>query len=165
MIIVDDCSQDNTTEIIEQFQKEDERIIYLKHYTNEGPIKTRTDGVKSAKGKYITIIDGDDALIHKDILYNSLQILKIGKLDVVEFKVYYCKGGIFKGVINSYKILNLTGVIYQPELRTKFFVTKGPYSIRAVQNRNICGKIIKNEIFQKAINNIGEKYTNDYILL
>jgi teichuronic acid biosynthesis glycosyltransferase TuaG len=164
MIIVDDCSQDNTTELIEQFQKEDERIIYLKHDTNEGKIKSRTDGVKIAKGKYITIIDGDDAFIHKDILYDSLQILKIGNLDVVEFKLSYYRGGKFRTVVNTYDILNISGIIYQPELRTKFFITKGPYSLRGIQNRNVCSKIIKNEIFQQAIKNIGEKYTNEYML-
>ena len=162
MIIVDDCSQDNTTELIEQFQKEDGRIIYLKQDTNEGKIKSRTNGVKMARGKYITIIDGDDALIHKDILFDSLQILKMGDLDLVEFKLSYYRSGKFRTVVNTYHILNITGIIYQPYLRTKFFITKRPYSLRGIQNRNVCSKIIKNEIFQQAIKNIGEKYTIKY---
>ena len=57
-------------EIIKKFQKEDERIILITHDANEGTIKSRNDGIRKAKGKYITIIDGDDALIHKDILKN-----------------------------------------------------------------------------------------------
>ena len=67
IIIVDDCSRDNTTETINEYQKEDPRIVLLTHDMNEGSIKSRTDGVRLAKGKYITIIDGDDALAHKDI--------------------------------------------------------------------------------------------------
>ena len=40
MIIVDDCSLDNSTETVEQFMKEDERIILLKHEdNNEGVMK------------------------------------------------------------------------------------------------------------------------------
>ena len=70
IIIIDDCSLDNTTEIITQYMKEDERIIYLKHESNDGKIKSRSDGVRIAKGKYITIIDGDDSLSNKNILYN-----------------------------------------------------------------------------------------------
>ena len=69
IIIVDDCSLDNSTEIIEKFMQEDNRIIYLKHESNDGKIKSRTDGVKIAKGKYITIIDGDDSLSNEFILY------------------------------------------------------------------------------------------------
>ena len=66
IIIIDDCSLDNTTEIIKQYMKEDERIIYLKHESNDGKIKSRSDGVRIAKGKYITIIDGDDSLSNKN---------------------------------------------------------------------------------------------------
>ena len=164
IILVDDCSTDNSTEIIEEYQKYDERIIYIKHDSNEGSIKTRTDGVKIAKGKFITIVDGDDAFIHREVLYNSLSIAKLGNLDVVEFKFSYYRKGEFKTIVNSYDIINITEVIYQPELRTKFFVISDNDSIRAVQNRNIHSKLIRNEIFQKAIINIGPKYTDDYII-
>ena len=81
IIIIDDCSEDNSTEVIKEYQKEDPRIILILHDTNEGEIKSRTDGIRKAKGKYITIIDGDDALIHKDILKDSFFIAKKGKLD------------------------------------------------------------------------------------
>ena len=43
---------------------------------NEGKMKSRTDGIRKAKGKYITIIDCDDALIHKNILKNFYLLLK-----------------------------------------------------------------------------------------
>ena len=72
IIIVDDCSQDNGTDVIKEFQKEDPRIILISHDMNEGEMKSRTDGIRKAEGKYITIIDGDDALIHKNILKNFL---------------------------------------------------------------------------------------------
>ena len=32
-----------------------------------------------------------------------------------------------------------------------------------LRNRQICGKFIKNELFQKALNYIGKDYTEDYI--
>ena len=68
IIIVDDCSQDNGTDIIKEFQKKDKRIILKFYDMNEGEIKSRADGIRKAKGEYITIIDGEDALIHKNIL-------------------------------------------------------------------------------------------------
>ena len=82
IIIIDDCSLDNTTEVIKQYMKEDGRIIYLKHQSNDGKIKSRSDGIRIAKGKYITIIDGDDALSNENILYNSFRIAKLADLDV-----------------------------------------------------------------------------------
>ena len=164
IILVDDCSTDNSTEIISEFQKYDERIILIKHDKSGGPLKSRCDGIRSAQGTFITIIDGDDALIHKDVLNNSLSIAKLGNLDVVEFKASYYKNGEFKTVVNNYDIINITGIVYQPELRTKFFVINDNDSIRAIQNRNIWAKLIRNEIFQKAIINIGPKYTEHFVM-
>ena len=164
IIIIDDCSLDNSTEIIEEYQKEDERIILLKHESNEGKIKTRTDGIKIAKGKYITIIDGDDALIHKNILFNSLYISNLADLDIIEFKIAYYYKGILREILNNYYEINITNIVYQPELRTKFFYLKENDSIRGILSRSICFKLIKNKIFQQAIINIGKKYTEDYLL-
>jgi len=160
IIIIDDCSSDNSTEIIKNYQKEDNRIIIIEHKTNKGKIKSRSDGIKIAKGKYITILDGDDALIHKDILKNSLYIASLGNLDVVEFKMMTFINGKPINWENHYNMTTYN-IIYQPELRTKFF-TLTPYII--LENRSICSKIIKNKILKKVLNRIGPKYTEDYII-
>ena len=112
IIIVDDCSQDNGTDIIKEFQKKDERIILISHDMNEGEIKSRTDGIRKAKGKYITIIDGDDALIHKNILKNCLFIAQKGNLDVVEFNDIDYDKGKFGNKFNNYNEKNLTEAIF-----------------------------------------------------
>ena len=166
IIIIDDCSLDNSTEIIESYQKEDNRIILVKHELNEGKIKTRTNGIKMAKGKYILLIDGDDALIHKNILTNCFYISNLANLDVVEFKASLYKNGKFRGNVNNYKYIknNITNrIVYQPNLRTQFFYIKERDKIRGILNRSIWGKLIKNKIFQETIINIGTKYTDDYI--
>ena len=49
IIIIDDCSSDNSTEIIRNYQKEDNRIIIIEHKTNKGKIKSRSDGIKILK--------------------------------------------------------------------------------------------------------------------
>ena len=157
-----DCSNDNSTETIQKYMKEDERIVMVNHDTIEGIMKIRSEGIKLAKGKYITALDGDDAFIHKDILYNSLQVANIGNLDMVEFYTSMYKNGKFCGHIHAHK--DTEGIIYQPELRTKFFrINEEHDSYRPITCRTIWGKIVKNEIFKKAIDNIGTKYTDDYI--
>ena len=163
IIIIDDCSTDNSIELINNYQKEDNRIILIKHEKNLGKIKSRTDGIRIANGKYITVLDGDDALIHKDILLHSIYIANLGDLDVVEFKIITYKNGKFLNWLNIYPI-ETNDIIYQPKLRTFFFLFKDNCTYRGIHNRNICGKIIKNKIFQKTLDNIGTKYTDDFIL-
>ena len=161
IIFIDDCSLDNSLEIIKEYQKEDERIILISHDTNEGEIKSRTDGIRKAKGKYITIIDGDDALTHKDILKNSLYIAQKANLDVVEFisRIYFRK---HKPKNYDYASLNVTHILYQPELKEKFFqkIDKNRYYL---MNRVIWAKLIKRKVFKQLLDYIGSEYVDDYI--
>ena len=116
--------------------------------------------MRKARGKYITIIDGDDAFIHKDILKNSLYIAQKANLDVVEFRLGKYMKGIYKGMVYDYNPLNVTHILYQPELRTKFFAKKRG---KIIINRIICGKFIKRKVFKDLLNYIGSEFTDEYI--
>jgi teichuronic acid biosynthesis glycosyltransferase TuaG len=59
-IIIDDCSRDNTYNIIKEFAKADERIKVLKNKNNSGVAHTRNVGVAHARGSLIAFIDSDD---------------------------------------------------------------------------------------------------------
>ena len=162
IIIIDDCSTDNSVEKIKEYQKEDPRIILISHDSNEGKIKSRSDGIRKAKGKYITVVDGDDAFIHKDVLKNSLFIAQKANLDAVQFLMAFFKGGRLRKITGTYSFTNITNIIYQPELTIKFYPPKknGLYYLK---NRSIWGKLIKNELFQRILEYIGPEYTEDYI--
>lgn len=58
VIVVDDCSSDNTEEVVKGLN--DKRIIYLRHDINKGGAAARNTGIKAAKGKYIAFQDDDD---------------------------------------------------------------------------------------------------------
>lgn len=60
LIIVDDCSTDNTKNVIEQYAASDDRIKVFSTPSNSGPYVARNIGLKAAKGKYVTINDADD---------------------------------------------------------------------------------------------------------
>lgn len=60
MLIVDDCSTDNTIQVVENFCREDERIRLIKHEKNQGASKTRNTALANATGEYIAFLDGDD---------------------------------------------------------------------------------------------------------
>ncbi|WP_418223271.1 glycosyltransferase family 2 protein [Clostridium isatidis] len=60
MIIVDDCSTDNTKEVVEEYVKKDSRIKYYILEQNSGAAVSRTRAMELAKGKYIAFLDSDD---------------------------------------------------------------------------------------------------------
>ena len=70
LIIVDDCSSDNTDEIVSPFLS-DKRIKYLKNEKNSGAAVSRNYALREAKGKWIAFLDSDD-LWEKDKLQKQI---------------------------------------------------------------------------------------------
>ena len=61
MIIVDDCSHDNTKEVVEQYCKLDSRIRLLCLEKNSGSATIpRNKAIEEAEGRFIAFIDSDD---------------------------------------------------------------------------------------------------------
>lgn len=60
IILVDDCSKDNSYEICKKYTEIDNRIILLKNEINLGVGNTRNKGIDIAKGEYISFVDADD---------------------------------------------------------------------------------------------------------
>ncbi|EOU1139815.1 glycosyltransferase family 2 protein [Clostridium perfringens] len=58
MIIIDDCSTDNTDQIVAKFN--DSRIKYIKNKKNLGAAISRNKALREAKGKWIAFLDSDD---------------------------------------------------------------------------------------------------------
>lgn len=59
MIIVDDCSTDDTDAVVKDYLS-DKRIRYLKNDTNSGAAISRNRALREAKGKWIAFLDSDD---------------------------------------------------------------------------------------------------------
>lgn len=59
LIIVDDCSKDNTDEVVSEYLT-DERIRYIKNDSNGGAAVSRNRALREAKGKWIAFLDSDD---------------------------------------------------------------------------------------------------------
>ena len=58
LLIVDDCSTDNTEEIVASFN--DERIRFIKKDKNSGAADSRNVALRAAVGKWIAFLDSDD---------------------------------------------------------------------------------------------------------
>jgi len=58
VIVVDDCSTDQTKNLVESFR--DKRIVYVRHDQNAGPGAARNTGIRRARGQLIAFLDSDD---------------------------------------------------------------------------------------------------------
>ena len=72
-VIVNDCSTDNTLDIIKGYN--DPRIVIVNNETNLGQTKSLNIGIKHAKGEYVARIDADD-LSYPRRLESQLKFLK-----------------------------------------------------------------------------------------
>ena len=75
MILVDDCSSDETVAIINTFAGDDSRIILHQLQKNSGPAKARNKGIESIRGKYMTFLDADD-IWFPDFIENSIKTIQ-----------------------------------------------------------------------------------------
>ncbi|MGD1700497.1 tetratricopeptide repeat protein [Dapis sp. BLCC M229] len=60
IIVVDDCSNDNTCGVVTEYIKQDDRIKLITKEINEGAYPTRNRGLEVATGELITVHDSDD---------------------------------------------------------------------------------------------------------
>ena len=87
LIIVDDCSTDNSCEIIQSFIDSDSRIKLIKQDQNAGAAAARNTGIEHAKGQFIAFLDSDDYW-HREKLEKQLKYFEQYDVDVV-FSEYY----------------------------------------------------------------------------
>lgn len=60
LIIVDDCSTDNSLKIINKYLNQDSRISVIKSPIRLGAARARNKAINAAKGRYLTFLDADD---------------------------------------------------------------------------------------------------------
>lgn len=58
--LINDCSEDNSAEIIKKYENQDDRIHLINLKENSGAAVARNEGIRLSKGKYIAFIDSDD---------------------------------------------------------------------------------------------------------
>lgn len=87
MIVVDDCSSDNSIEIVKGYSQKDSRIRSLCTEHNTGsPAIPRNLGLETAQGKYIALLDADD------IWYPTKLQKQVEMLEANNYQIMYSNG-------------------------------------------------------------------------
>ena len=88
VICVDDCSDDNSVEIVKKYVESDNRIKLFINNTNKTAGYCRNLGVRESSGEYIHFLDADDWL-EADAYEKALKLIRDSKSDICVF--YYNK--------------------------------------------------------------------------
>lgn len=67
LVLVDDCSSDETGDIADELARADERVRVIHHARNKGVSEARNTGIDAARGEYVLFFDPDDR-IEADLL-------------------------------------------------------------------------------------------------
>jgi glycosyltransferase involved in cell wall biosynthesis len=81
LILVDDCSQDNTESVVRELQKKYPQIRYFRNAVNSKQAYSKNIGIEHAEGEYIYFGD-DDSVITKDTIRLLLDTLKKHRADI-----------------------------------------------------------------------------------
>lgn len=131
IIIVNDGSKDKTSEVINLFSANDNRVIYIEQQ-NSGPSVARNNGISKATGEYITFIDSDD-YIESNYIEALLDAIQKNKRDIV------CCG---------YNDISEYGIVKHTDFMEKNDITKNQFLYDVCQGT---GGVLWNKIFKKDI--------------
>ena len=168
ILIIDDCSTDNTKSIINIIR--DDRIKYVSLKKNNGASYARNVGIHLSKGKYIAFQDSDD-VFHKDKLkkqinnlrkYNSdLDFCKISVIINDDKKYYIPKKKTEKSILNGnlYDELLTNGnfISTQSILVKKSYIKKYLFDTKLPRLQDY-------DLILRMIPNIKVSYTNEILV-
>lgn len=75
VLVVDDCSKDNSIEVVNSIAQSDSRLRCVQQEKNQGAAVARNRGIKEAKGQYIAFLDSDD-LWSKDKIEKQVLLMQ-----------------------------------------------------------------------------------------
>ena len=147
IIAVNDYSNDQSYNILQQMAKEDNRIKIINNTENRGLLFSRAMGILNSEGEYLMNLDPDDEFEGKDNLEFLYEKTKKSKIDVVSFAAY------FKGRNTTMlKCSNFHHIQHQPELFLSAFNESNRLNDYLIWN-----KLIKRDIYLKAYEFFKEK--------
>ena len=156
IIMVDDCSKDNSVNLIKELMVRDSRIILIQNEENKGALFTKTKGVLNAKGKYVMTLDIDDIYVQRDAFSTLYSEAEINNLDILGFALLDSEIHLKKGqYIHRYIE---TDVIYQPNIPKRMHDCNSTNCKRV--GDYISNYFFRTEFYIDTIKQIDDKYMN-----
>ena len=149
IILIDDCSTDDSLSIIEKYMKEDERIRLIKNEENRKILYSKSMAALNAKGKYIIQLDQDDIFIRDDVFDILYYEAENENLDLVHIRDISKDNFIFKNETKvnyphrHYIFPKETHYKIQPELKYTMYIEGNNYLL--------WGLLIKADNYKKAV--------------
>ncbi|NIZ19909.1 glycosyltransferase family 2 protein [Entomospira culicis] len=99
ILLIDDCSPDNSIEIAKEYAQKDDRIKIIRHEMNLRQGGARNTGLKVATGEYIWYIDSDDGITTRHAVQDLVELAQTNDYpEVLHFGVQRVnKEGITRG--------------------------------------------------------------------
>jgi len=123
LILVDDCSKDNSPSICREAGLKDQRIRFIPHEVNSGALAARNTGIKNANGDYICFLDSDDTF-------------ELGKIEIqVKFMIeneYAISFTMFKRITEEGKPMGKSNVTFTKKIDYKQLLGNPQFSIITV---------------------------------
>lgn len=175
MIIVDDCSTDNSRDIVKKYEVKDSRIKLIELEVNfGGPARPRNVGLDISKGDYLAFLDADDVWLENKLQVQISEML-VNNLDFTSTDSKFIDDNSIDTIINKHKI-----VIFFKKIKRKATlsdVIKGNFirASSAIVSKNFIAKFDENKDFigvedvylwMKILNekNVRYKYITDKLI-
>ena len=157
IICVDDCSTDDTVEILESYAKRHDSIKIVKRRVNGGANEARRSGVQAARGDYVLFMDPDDGLTDGtvDVLINKLAEKKV---DVLFFDFKFADGFDLNSCSNENSKIHYYKQIQKGHLfaTSKFSAIDAIYTTSPRLGVMVWGRAWKRELLVKGFELIPE---------
>ena len=153
IILIDDCSKDNTVIELKKYMKKDKRILLIKNLKNRQILYCKSMAALNANSKYIIQLDQDDMFIRDDVFNILYYEAEKNKLDLIQVRDIFidkfhftkntrvnCKGRHFIYKTETY---NKSHYEIQPELKNQMFLNGNVFLL--------WGLLIKADLYKKAI--------------
>lgn len=92
VVIVDDCSKDDTEKKIRELIRENPKIKYIRHETHKGACAAKKTGIINSKNNFI-LFGEDDVLLEKNYSTQLLKCLEKNNADIIGGRLIYLKKG------------------------------------------------------------------------
>ena len=146
IILVEDCSTDESKKICDMLKKIDNRIIVIENDKNRGLSYARNAGIKTAKGKYISFIDSDD-YVSKYFIERLYNLCKSNNCDISQ-----CSYEIFNNdILPTQKDKSNEDVKFDENVKSGkeviYNMYKGKDAVAVVNSIIMCNKLYSKKIF------------------